>query len=235
MKAYKILKLKSGEDLIGTVRLSKDGSIKIHRPMIFKSMVQQDMFGGVREIFMLKDWLVLSEDKVAALSKDSINTIVSASKEISFLYEQEKNKDDSFPLKPKLTKQDSFKPQMGMNPEDEKAMNELMSYLEEMTAKTDKIAEEESNLKEFANPQKGGKMDNRMVFMNLVFSPDVIIQLLKEGVLDRKEMGEMINEITNGNREGMNPNKFTGNKKDKKDFGNKWTDWNADPNSEDYK
>jgi PBSX family phage portal protein len=42
MKKYKILKLKSGEDIIGTVRISRDGNIKIHRPMIFKSMVQPE-------------------------------------------------------------------------------------------------------------------------------------------------------------------------------------------------
>ena len=49
------------------VRLGKDGSVKIYRPMVFKAMVTQDMFGGMREVYMLKDWLVLSQDKVAAL------------------------------------------------------------------------------------------------------------------------------------------------------------------------
>lgn len=71
--------------------------------------------------------------------------------------------------------------------------------------------------------------------MNLIFSPEVIVELLKFGLLDRKELGAMINEITNENGEGMNPDKFTGDKKDSKDLGNKWSDWNADPNSEDYK
>ena len=55
MKNYKILKLKSGEDLIGEVRISKDGNVKIHRPMVFKSMVQPDIFGGMKEFFMLKN------------------------------------------------------------------------------------------------------------------------------------------------------------------------------------
>jgi hypothetical protein len=45
----------------------------------------------------------------------------------------------------------------------------------------------------------------------------------------------MVNEITNENGEGMHPNKFTGNKKDKKNLGNDWTDWNPDPSSDDYK
>jgi len=229
MKSYKILKLKSGEDLIGSVRLSKDGSIKIHRPMVFKSMVTQDIFGGMREVFMLKDWLLLSEEKIAAISKDSINTIVPASKDVSRLYEQEKLKDDTKPLKPKQVKQDI--PMPGPNENDVNDMKNLLRLVEEMTTNSGKIPEEESNLKDFAKPQKGDKM----VFMNLIFSPEVILELLKSGLIDRKELGSMINEITNENGEGMNPNKYTGDKKDKKDLGNKWTDWNSDPNSEDYK
>jgi len=226
MKHYKILKLKSGEDLIGTVRLTKDGTIKIHRPMVFKSMVTQDLWGGMREVFMLKDWLLLSEDKIAVLDKASINTIVNASKEISSLYDAEKLKDDASPLKPKRSQVMPELPDLGPNP-----INDIQRHLEEMIARSEKMAEEESNLKDLAKPKKGDKM----VFMNLVFSPDVIIELLRSGLLDRKELGEMINEITNENGEGMNPDKFTGDKTDKKDLGNDWTDWPADPNSEDYK
>ena len=197
MKNYKIIKLKSGEDLIGTVRVTKDGSIKIYKPMVFKSMVTQDMFGGMREVFMLKDWLILSEDKFASLDKDSINTIVKASKEISGLYETEKLKNVN-PLKPKIPNQ-SHEKQANM-------IDEMFKEIENMFSKSSKLSEEESNLKDFAKPQKGDKM----VFMNLVFSPEVIVELLRSGLIDRKELGEMINEITNENGEGMSPDKFTG-------------------------
>ena len=224
MKNYKILKLKSGEDLIGTVRLTKDGSIKIYRPMVFKSMVSQDIFGGIKEIFMLKDWLILSEEKIAAISKDSINTIVPASKDISKLYEQEKLRDLTNPIKTKKSTKPPANDEMDI-------MKHFMKLAEEMGENIPNLPEPESNLKDLAKPQKG----DRMVFMNLVFSPEVIVELLKSGLLDRKELGTMINEITNENGEGMSPDKFTGDKKDNKDSGNKWTDWNADPNSEDYK
>ena len=55
MRNYKIVKLKSGEDLVGTVRVGRDGTVKIHRPMVMKSMVSQDLFGFMKEIFMLKN------------------------------------------------------------------------------------------------------------------------------------------------------------------------------------
>jgi hypothetical protein len=230
MKHCKIIKLKSGEDLIGTVRLAKDGSIRVYRPMIFKSMVTQDLFGGMREVFMLKDWLMLSDTKIAALSKDSINTIIPASVDAIKLYEAEKHKANK-PAKPK--KQSGFPfpfPPMGNDVSDEALLDDFKKHVEDMLDKSMKNDEMDSNLKDLAKPQKGDKM----VFMNLVFSPEVIVELLKSGLLDRKELGEMINEITNENGEGMSPDKFTGDKKDKKDLGNDWTDWPADPNSEDY-
>ena len=103
MRNYKILKLKSGEDLVGTIRVSKDGTIKIHRPMVMRSMVSQDILGFMKEIFMLKNWLALSDDKVAVISKDCINTIVNASKDVSDLYDAEKTKQDQIgPIKPKI-------------------------------------------------------------------------------------------------------------------------------------
>jgi hypothetical protein len=232
MKHYKIVKLKSGEDIIGTVRLSKDGTIKVYRPMIFKSMVTQDLFGGMREVFMLKDWLMLSDSKVAVLSKDSINTIVPASIETSKLYETEKHKLDIKPNKPKKEAGLPFPfPPMPEGISDEDLLNDFKKHVEDMIDSSMKNDEMDSNLKDLAKPQKGDKM----VFMNLVFSPEVIVQLLKSGLLDRKELGEMINEITNENGEGMSPDKYTGNDKDKKDLGNSWTDWPSDPNSEDYK
>ena len=233
MKNYKILKLKSGEDLIGDIRVSRDGNIKIHRPMIFKSMVQPDLFGGMKEIVMLKNWLMLSDDNVAVIAKESINTIINASKDVTALYEVEKMKEDKTPL-PKAKAKKPSKPKTNTPKMDENPFDFLERQIEEMIKKAeeaDMIGEKESDLKDFAKPQKGDKM----VYMNMIFSPEVIIQMLKTGILDRKEFGEIINEITNENGEGMNPQKYTGNKKDKKNLGNDWTDWQSDPSSEDYK
>jgi len=118
-----------------------------------------------------------------------------------------------------------------MSKQDEIELDDIRKKLEQMMQDLDDFPEEESNLKDLAKP----RFDDKMIFMNMVFSPEVIVELLRSGMLDRKDFGEMINEITGGNGEGMNPNKFTGDKKDKKDLGNEWTDWDADPSSKDYK
>ena len=234
MKTYKIVKLKSGEDIIGAIRVSsKDGSIKIHRPMVFKTALSQDLFGSVKEYFMLKNWLVMSSDKVVVISKDNVNAIVSASPEVSKLYDLEKMKEDANPkkFKPKIVEDPKIDSPEPPDAPLSDSLNDLKNYVEEMMREVDKMPEEESSLKDVAKPKKGDKM----VYMNMVFSPEVIVELLRTGIISRKEFGEMINHITNENGEGMNPQKFTGHKKDKKNLGNEWTDWNADPSSDDYK
>jgi hypothetical protein len=230
MKQYKIVKLKSGEDIIGTVRVGRDEKVKIFNPMIFKSMVQTDLFGGMKELFMLKNWLLLSDDKYAVISKDAINTIISASKDVSMLYEAEKEKQNSS-TQPK-TKAKKIPIDGLTGPAEELDPFDLIEkHIQDLLEKTDKMYEQDSNIKDLAKP----KPNDKMVFMNMVFSPDVLVELLRSGILDRKEFGEIINEITNGNGEGMNPQKYTGNKKNKKDIGNSWTDWHPDPSSDDYK
>lgn len=232
-KSYKILKMKSGEDIIADVRKTKDGKLRLHRPMVFKTMVSPDLFGGMREIFMLKNWLILSSEIKTNISLDSVNTILEPTPEVSSLYEAEKNKEDKYNRKPKAINlnKPQLPPPVNNQKEDDIALDNMRRKLEQMMEDLTNIPEEESNLKDLAKP----KFDDKMVFMNMIFSPEVIVELLRSGILDRKELGEMIDEITNANGEGMNPNKYTGNKKDKKDLGNDWTDWNADPHSEDYK
>jgi hypothetical protein len=198
-------------------------------------MVSPDMFGGMREIFMLKNWLILSSEVKTNISLDSVNTILEPTPEVTSLYESEKNKEDKYHTKPKKVDVNApkFPPALPskMSKQDEIELDDIRKKLEQMMQDLDDFPEEESNLKDLAKP----RFDDKMIFMNMVFSPEVIVELLRSGMLDRKDFGEMINEITGGNGEGMNPNKFTGDKKDKKDLGNEWTDWDADPSSKDYK
>ena len=227
MKHYKIIKLKSGEDIIGTVRANKDGSIKVYNPMIFKSVVQSDLFGNMKELFMLKNWLLLSDDKLAVIHKDAINTIIGASKDATSLYEMEK-------IKKEMPKQKAKKPETTKPPHTNDGIDPfdlIEKHIQDLLEKGEKSYEQDSNVKDLAKR----KPDDKMVFMNMVFSPEIIVELLRSGILDRKDFGEMLNQITNENGEGMNPQKYTGNKKNKKDMGNNWTDWNPDPLSDDYK
>ena len=151
---------------------------------------------------------------------------------MSALYDAEKIKQDTIPTKKVRSNMPPLPPR---SQEEEQLSNDfinnLTKQLEDMMNNAEKRSEIDSNLKDLDKP----KLDDKMIFMNMVFSPNIIIEMLKNGMLDRKEFGELINEVTNENGEGMNPQKYTGNKKDKKNLGNDWTDWPANPDSPDYK
>jgi hypothetical protein len=53
------------------------------------------------------------------------------------------------------------------------------------------------------------------------------MNMITSGVIKPQVLLDMIEEVKKRNR-------FTGDEKDRKDFGDKFSDWNPDPNSEDY-
>jgi hypothetical protein len=59
-------------------------------------MVSHDLFGNMKELFMLKNWLILSSDRQTIISKDSVTTLLEPSKDVAFLYENEIKKEDKF-------------------------------------------------------------------------------------------------------------------------------------------
>lgn len=69
--------------------------------------------------------------------------------------------------------------------------------------------------------------EKQMIYMSMVFPPEMIMNLITSGILDPRDIQKMIKEV-------KKKNKFTGDEKERKDFGNKFSDWNPDPNSDDY-
>ena len=53
------------------------------------------------------------------------------------------------------------------------------------------------------------------------------MNLITAGVIEPQVLLNMIDEVKKRNR-------FTGDEKNRKDFGNNFSDWNPDPNSGDY-
>lgn len=65
--SYKILKLKSGEELIAHVSEKNKRSILLTRPMVFKTTTMMDNIGRPYDMTLLKDWLIHSEIKEVEL------------------------------------------------------------------------------------------------------------------------------------------------------------------------
>jgi hypothetical protein len=71
------------------------------------------------------------------------------------------------------------------------------------------------------------ELDRHMIMMQLYIPAESIMNMLTSGLLDPKVLLDMIKEV-------KKRNKFTGDEKDRGDFGTKFTDWNPDPKSDDY-
>ena len=64
--------------------------------------------------------------------------------------------------------------------------------------------------------------------MNMLFPPEVLIDLMESGIINVNDINKIAKEI-------KNKLKYTGDERHRKDFGNKLSDWNPDINSDDYK
>ena len=71
------------------------------------------------------------------------------------------------------------------------------------------------------------ELDRHMIMMQLYIPAESIMNMITSGILDPQVLLDMIEEVKKRNR-------FTGDEKKKKTFGNDFTDWNPDPNSTDY-
>ncbi len=62
----------------------------------------------------------------------------------------------------------------------------------------------------------------------MMIPSEAIMNLITSGLLNPEDLLKMIKEVKKKNR-------FTGDEKHRTDFGNKLSDWNPDPGSDEYK
>ena len=69
---YRLLKLKSGEEIVTKIVGQKKDSITVQRPYEFQSMMIADPIGRKKEVTVLKDWLRHSSQIKTIIPKDFI-------------------------------------------------------------------------------------------------------------------------------------------------------------------
>jgi hypothetical protein len=92
--SYRILKLKSGEELITRIAGQKNGNLIIERPMKFHSSTMTDPYGRAKEITILKNWLLYASTEKTTIPKDFVASFLRPDTDVLKLYELEKKKDD---------------------------------------------------------------------------------------------------------------------------------------------
>ena len=238
---YKIMKLRSGEEIIARIANSTDKKITVERPMCFRSLMIQDYYGVPKEILVMKNWIPLSVENSIDIPKDHIVSFINPNPDAVSLYETEKEKEDT---KSKLTE---FKKEAKIDEDEE--FKKMMKFLSDNTQRLDDMLKDIKKVDENKTPDKQNKED--MIFMNMMFPPEMLIDLIESDIIDPEVFGEMYKDIKKSKKKkplpptskkapkkGLsegNSSKYTGDQKNHKDFGNRWTDWNPDLSSEDYK
>ena len=97
MGPYRILKLKSGEEIITKILGQQKGKLILERPMIFKTLHMMDGLGRQKEITVLKDWLQFTDEITIDIPKDYIAIFLKPDKTSSELYDLQKEKEDTDP------------------------------------------------------------------------------------------------------------------------------------------
>ena len=236
----KILKLRSGEEIIGQILEENESVIKVFQPMFFNIIQSFDDNGMPCDITTIHDWLVNTDDKNVSLPMNHVAFMSEPNKNTKKLYEIESVKEfnrDSY----KTTVEENEKTptnSLQMNQKDADVFAMFLEQLINQSMDNPPADERPRNPPKRKRKQKKdylppdmtdeSELDRHMIMMQLYIPAEAIMNMVTSGLLEPKVLLDMIKEV-------KKRNKFTGDEKDRGDFGGKFTDWNPDPNSDDYK
>ena len=243
---YRILKLRSGEEIIAQIVGQSNGKMIVERPMVFKSLLVEK-FGMKREITVLKNWLYNSSQVRTEIPKDHIATFLEPHSMVEELYELEKDKEDVNPQEkniiapPSTTDDIESNDPLSNDPFDidpEIIEEHMKKLLDAMKNNVDpELHHSNADGMEFPVDETEDDINDRteyeqFIILNMMFPPSILRDMINNGLLDPDELRKI-------NKEANNPidspieeitNDYTGDEKDRDDYGNKWTDWSNDIN-----
>jgi hypothetical protein len=253
--------MNNGEEVITKIVDSDGETIVVERPMVFKSFLTQDNYTArPKEVVIIKNWSAFSEEKYFSIPKSSVLMTTTPCDHAIKMYEMEKERQDSEQTIIKMKKDIETELDKIMGDSDgdnyanmtdaevEEDFKKMMEYLSENTQKLKDVVE--NNQPENNKPENKKQNNDDMVFMNMMFPPEVIIDLVESGAIDPELFGEMYLEIKSKMKQSpkrkakkkptnKKPNEkitdeYTGDEIERKNFGNLWSDWSDDPSSKDY-
>ena len=203
MNSNKILKLKSGEELIAKVIKKENDLLFLNFPMVFKTLVIPDPYSGMqKEITVLRDWISYGNENEITIPSDYILTLTGADEDAIELYtkEIEKKMSDDSP-KRKLKNYGEAK-------------KDLQKELEDMLDEIDDSANED--------------ISPKTTFGMIPLNEDLFRELMKS--LGNIEEGVDFEFDLMFPPEEINSDESTEDQLNHPDFGNRWTDWSSNPN-----
>lgn len=231
----KIIKLNNGEEIIANVEENTEKLI-VDQPMMFVTSFMTDPFGRTVDVTYLKDWLSHSDNKKIELDKNRIVMMTDASKKSVKIYNLEREKylkteesivvDGEQSIQDMIQEMDRMVDQMVNESSEPHDVNTDFPFQEEEPYPARK--KKKKKKRSVDNSMIPDELKDRpMLYLNMIIPPEAIMNLISSGILDPEMIQTMIDEV-------KKKNKFTGDEKTREDFGNKYSDWNPDPKSDDY-
>jgi len=200
---YRILKLKNGESIIGSLLpITKRDIISVESPMVFKtvSMIDNNTH-GMKEFLVIRNWIEYSTDKTIEIPTDTVMAILSPDDKITSVYEFEKAKAEITPE------------------EIEQAMKEINAKFQDQNQKPNNF--HTVNVELQLSPEAS---------MNFLDMLGIELDMEEEDDLEDDEMDEDDLENFLEEEEPVVQKKKPPTEKQKPSWGNSYEDWSPDPN-----
>lgn len=238
MKDYILIKLRSGEEIIGSLMSKNRNGLKVLRPMQIRQVPFMDhMTGALKAAVVLENWIGRTNENEVTIPNNWIGIKMLPSGEVIEAYERYMKNEDM--------------PKESPKPFDQKEQDELKRIEEEMTKMMSEMAADAG----ITSPMVGG-MDSftsemgkhegkDVVVVNFVFPSKMFKNMMDEGILEDFLMGGMSYQDDNGDdsdeddmEDDVDPaikkkrvSDDAGGVRDsgKETFGNSFKDWSPDP------
>jgi hypothetical protein len=219
---YRILKLKSGEELIARIVGSTKEKMTLERPMVFKTSFQLDGLGRKRELTFLRDWLQNTTDIRVQIPRDHIATFLHPSSEVLKLYHLEREKDDIGSLKdiPQDESVDESITDATLKNlfDDLKELEKpsIMDMIDDIIkngggpmSPENKNTNSDQTLKDLIeslddhkdgfDPMMEDYPTQEFIVMNMMFPPKLLQDLIDKGIIDGGELGNIMSSFDDEN------------------------------------
>ena len=235
---YRVLKLRSGEEIITRITGNQKGKMTLERPMIFRTMMVHDGFGRPKEVTVLRNWTPNTNEIHTKIPLDYIATFLTPSEEAVKLYELEKDQEDMIDsrvtasLPPELPKTGGPESVMSMLEALMRLKEDMEDLEDEREEMLDSLEPSDSELDEIEESDDEEKNMMDMITMTMFFPPELLSKMINNGLIDPKQIGQILNELQNNEDKFSNLSDLYTGDQDREDLGSKWTDWSSNP--EDY-
>jgi hypothetical protein len=213
----------TGEEIITRIVGQVGDKYVITDPMAFHI---QPVFNGmnVNQMTVLKKWSEHSSDRKIKIPKSMVLLINKPTKSAVDLYELEIERVFDNPVEKRITNLDDlmknkfkFPPPPLPFPEDG------------MDSTPESLFDEMKN-------SKKDQDDIEFIMMTLMIPPDVIRDLLGDGILDMEDLTSMLDQYEESIDKEIKKEspEYTGEDKDHPNYGNRFSDWDFELDGEDY-